>query len=188
MAYSVNLPFEVGTKMPLYDLLEYIPSYDKNTYLPQRGISLIKEGIKPIPTILGQSTVVEKIGNAFLYIPENIPHVVKTICTNPQVIAAGAFAVGHFINCYGWYPNKTLELIKIPIEAILPYLTIEIVKEATKATAWLSISEVWTGLCLRAGGRLSPSYIEKLTSSQIENNNGLDNNTNSNPHKKDKRT
>lgn len=134
--------------------------YSPSQYLPVRFFSLAYEGIKTTPTVPHERNLVEKTGDAILYLPENLPRTIKNICTNPQMIAITFFATAHLANSYAFYPDQTGRVVNV-IKAYLPVITEEFVRFA----AWFSTSSVITGLCARAGGRLTPFYCDKLAHS-----------------------
>lgn len=146
-----------------------MPIYNPKSNIASRFTSLTWEGTKPTPTVPDhKANFIEKVGNGLLYIPENAPKVIEQICTNPQVITTAIFATAHLANSYTFYPVKTEELITIAI-SYLPEITSEMIRFA----AWVSTSDLITGCCARAGGRLTPAYCEKLAQHKVAPQAGL---------------
>lgn len=135
-------------------------SYNPNDVMVKRFISLAYEGIKD-ECLPHDKNFVEKLGDAILYLPSNLPRVVKKMVKNPQCIAITAFVLLHLVNSYFWFPAQTTDVIKAVV-SLLP----EITKEHCRFGAWFTTSSIITGACLRAGGRLTQDYIGLLLGKQ----------------------
>jgi uncharacterized membrane protein YhdT len=136
-------------------------SYNPNSFILKRFVSLAWEGVKPEATIAHDKNIVEKMGDGLLYIPENLPRVIKNVCTNPQVLTIAAFAAAHLANSYGFYPTQTKEVVRV-IRAYLP----EITEGMIRFGGWFSTSSLITGICARIGGRLTEGYCARLAATR----------------------
>ena len=134
------------------------PAYNPNAYFPVRFFSLAWEGIRTTPSRQHEANPVEKIGNGILYLPENLPRYIKKVCTNPQAVTIAIFATAHLANSYLFYPSRTWETLKFAA-SFLPEVTLDMARFA----AWFTGSTLITGVCARAGGRLTEEYINSLS-------------------------
>ncbi len=133
-------------------------SYNPNSYLITRFVSLTWEGIKTTPSIPHEKNIIESLGDGILSVPEKLPRLIRRTCTNPSVLTAALFAAAHLSNTYAFYPEQTKEGFK-KIASYLPEITEEMIRFA----GWLTTSSLITGVCARIGGRLTPAYCDKLS-------------------------
>lgn len=143
-------------------------TYNPSNNIFSRFFSLTCEGFKEEPSLEDHKpNYVEKLGNGLLYIPNNLPRVVKKICTNPQVIATTTCIVADLAISYFFYPEQTTRAINF-VASYLPTITLGTVKEAGRFALWAGACDMITGYCLRAGGRLTDSYCNRLAELNAE--------------------